>query len=175
MVCSLIFTINGVTLAQESIGIFDLRYTLNINPSDSEQTSTAWDHCHTVATLQGIVNRNAPNLYLLFVESQTVPDTNIDEYWLNKYRQPNQGLYGRKAVSSHMMPPCSLSAGSPKAINPSPDLSGLIKIAVFSGCLAHTPIRTRHDRRHIQLPSVKRPHSPCRDARLHFSRSRSSG
>ncbi|UCG15946.1 MAG: hypothetical protein JSV19_11695 [Phycisphaerales bacterium] len=89
---------NGAALAEEPIGLFDLRYTLKIDLRAPAQVRTAWDHCHAAATLQGIVNRNAPNLYLLFVDSQVLPGRNVDEYWMDKFRRPGGWLGKRKHV-----------------------------------------------------------------------------
>jgi hypothetical protein len=80
---------------QAPIGLFDLGYTLEIdikNPADVHQI---WDHAHTVATLQGIVNRDLPRLYVFFVENQEV---NIDRYWWEKYRQPGKWLSDRDTI-----------------------------------------------------------------------------
>src|SRR5690606_27449964 len=66
-----------------SIGLFDLNYTLAGDWSTQGQVKRAWDHAHTVATLQGLVNRKAPRLYTFFVENG---NDNIDRYWWNKYR-----------------------------------------------------------------------------------------
>ena len=41
--------------AADPIGFFDLRYARQIDASKPEQVRMAWDHCHAVATLQGVV------------------------------------------------------------------------------------------------------------------------
>ena len=41
------------------------------------------------ATLQGIVNRDAPRLYVRFVEAG---GRNVDDYWLDKLSEPGQWL-----------------------------------------------------------------------------------
>ncbi len=78
------------------IGWFDLRYTANIDVRKPEQVRMAWDHCHTLATLQGIVNRNGPRLYLQFVQ---LGSRDIDQYWFDKYRQAGRWLAGRPVVT----------------------------------------------------------------------------
>lgn len=80
------------------VGLFDLGFTLEIdtkNPSDVRQ---AWDHAHAVATLQGIVNRHSPKLYVFFVENEGI---NIDRYWWNKYRQKGKWLSDRDTIVYH--------------------------------------------------------------------------
>ena len=76
------------------IYLYDLRYTLNIDTNDSQQVEMAWDHCHAVAALQGLVNRQNPLLYLRFTNSQHA-DKNIDDYWLDKLSQPGHWLHNR--------------------------------------------------------------------------------
>lgn len=78
-----------------SLVVYDLRYALKMDASRSDEAVQAWDHCHTISSLQGIVNRNQPSLYVLFVDSQILPGENVDEYWLDKYRQQGQWLSGR--------------------------------------------------------------------------------
>lgn len=86
------------TFANPSIVLYDLRYTLKINTSDSKQVDMSWDHCHAVSTLQGIVNRDAPRLYLKYVDSQILQHKNVDQYWLGKYQKQGQWLHGRAFV-----------------------------------------------------------------------------
>ncbi|MBN2511675.1 MAG: hypothetical protein JXB18_01940 [Sedimentisphaerales bacterium] len=75
--------------------IYDLRYALKVDASRPGEAANAWDHCHAISSLQGIVNRNQPSLYVMFVDSQIIPGENVDEYWLDKYRQQGQWLSGR--------------------------------------------------------------------------------
>jgi len=77
------------------IRIYDLRYTLKIDPGKPEQVRMAWDHCHAVSALQGLVNRREPLLYVTFVDSQH-RKTNVDDYWLEKLSGPGQWLQGRE-------------------------------------------------------------------------------
>jgi len=55
----------------EKIGIFDLSYTLQTDLSTKAGLNTAWDDVHTVATLQGIVKRNDPKLYVFLAEKRS--------------------------------------------------------------------------------------------------------
>lgn len=80
---------------KDPIGLFNLGYTLERNIQGPEDVHLAWDHVHTVATLQGIVNRDSPKLYVFFVENQSI---NIDRYWWEKYRQPGKWLSGRDTM-----------------------------------------------------------------------------
>lgn len=82
-------------MAKNIITLLDLRYTLSGDFSHPEEIDIAWDHLHSIATLQGIVNRDAPRLYIQFVEESGIC---IDEYWWNKYRQPHEWLHGKDTL-----------------------------------------------------------------------------
>ncbi|HON91657.1 MAG TPA: GxGYxYP family putative glycoside hydrolase [Sedimentisphaerales bacterium] len=77
-----------------AIKLFDLGYTLKIDANNRQHVRMAWDHCHTVAVLQGLVNREGPTLYLRFTESQHRKQ-NVDDFWLEKLSKPGQWLHGR--------------------------------------------------------------------------------
>jgi hypothetical protein len=68
---------------------FDLQYLNSLSLDDQEDVSMIWDHIHTVATLQGIVNRQKPRLYLYYIENEGI---NIDRYWWSKYRTGGKWL-----------------------------------------------------------------------------------
>jgi hypothetical protein len=77
------------------IGMFDLKYTLDYNLNDSTQVISLWDDIHAVSTLQGIVNRDAPRLYINYIKESGI---NIDSYWWSKYRREGKWLYGIDTV-----------------------------------------------------------------------------
>ncbi|MHC4641569.1 MAG: GxGYxYP domain-containing protein [Planctomycetota bacterium] len=77
------------------IRIYDLRYTLKIDTGNPEQVRMVWDHCHLVAALQGLVNRDEPSLYIRFVDSQQ-RRRNVDDYWFEQLAKPGQWLHGRE-------------------------------------------------------------------------------
>ncbi|MEJ7559691.1 MAG: GxGYxYP domain-containing protein [Pedobacter sp.] len=85
----------AIAQRKSPIGIFDLKYTLVSDLKDPQQLKTAWEDVHLIATLQGIVNRNSPQLYIKFVENGAV---NIDQYWWNRYRKQGKWLQGRDTV-----------------------------------------------------------------------------
>jgi len=82
-----------------AIKLFDLGYTLKIDANNRQHVRMAWDHCHTVAVLQGLVNREGPTLYLRFTESQHRKQ-NVDDFWLEKLSKPGQWLHGRPVERS---------------------------------------------------------------------------
>lgn len=72
--------------------LLDMRYLLPADLNDPQQVNRVWDHLHTIATLQGVVNRERPCLYIKYIEES---GNSIDEYWWNKYRRPGEWLAGR--------------------------------------------------------------------------------
>jgi hypothetical protein len=88
----LFVVLNAEAFAIDKIYLYDLRDTLKVNLDDPNRVNDMWDTCHAVATLQGLVNRNEPKLYLIYVDSQHKPE-NVDLYWLDKCSQKGQWLY----------------------------------------------------------------------------------
>lgn len=80
---------------QPPVGLFDLGYTLKADLNNPADLKMAWDDVHAVATLQGIVNREFPRLYIFFVVNKGI---NIDRYWWDKYRAKGEWLNGRDTV-----------------------------------------------------------------------------
>lgn len=93
----LLFFVNCfyVKAKNQSIIVYDLKYLNQLDINHSYNIRTIWDHVHTLATLQGIVNRKKPRLYLFYVENAGI---NIDRYWWNKYRQPGKWLHNRDTI-----------------------------------------------------------------------------
>jgi hypothetical protein len=80
---------------ESPVSLFDLGYTLKFDPQNPADVRQAWDHAHAVASLQGIVNRDSPKLYVFFVENEGI---NIDRYWWEKYRKPGKWLSERDTI-----------------------------------------------------------------------------
>jgi hypothetical protein len=77
------------------VGMLDLGFTLQLQHGDQQAINNAWDDTHTIASLQGIVNRDIPQLYILLVKNG---NADIDRYWWNKYRAPGKWLSKRDTV-----------------------------------------------------------------------------
>lgn len=75
----------------------DLSNLNDVDVSDKENACQLWDKMHVISTLQGVVNRESPQLYLFYVENQNV---NIDRYWWNKYRQDGEWISKANVVVS---------------------------------------------------------------------------
>ncbi len=71
--------------------LYDLTPTLAPDRAGPAAAARAWDECHAVATLQGIVNRDAPRLYVRLVEHA---GRNIDDWWLARLSRPGGWLAG---------------------------------------------------------------------------------
>ncbi|HCE47870.1 MAG TPA: hypothetical protein DEQ84_04310, partial [Prevotellaceae bacterium] len=74
----------------------DMRPILNADYTDSITVLDIWDKLHTIATLQGIVNRSSPQLYINYVVNG---DIAVDSYWWNKYRSKGMWLHSRDTMS----------------------------------------------------------------------------
>lgn len=85
----------SVTQESRPIGMFDLKYTLDYNLNDSLQTLAAWDDVHAVSSLQGVVNKDNPNIFINYI---VTGDDEIDTYWWGKYRGEGQWLNGRDTL-----------------------------------------------------------------------------
>lgn len=81
--------------AKDPVTILDLTYLLRYDYAKPDTVKKVWDILHAAATLQGIVNRDAPRLYIKYVVSGGV---NIDDYWWNIYRRPGKWLAQRDTL-----------------------------------------------------------------------------
>lgn len=79
--------------APRAIDVYDLTDALKFDAGNAEQAARVWDYVHAVSTLQGVVNRDEPRLYVRFVENA---GKNIDDYWLDRMSEPGQWLAGSK-------------------------------------------------------------------------------
>jgi len=74
----------------------DLTRLESINRNDTSEVTKTWDLMHAAATLQGIVNRESPKIY---VKSVGVSGTNVDDYWLKMNMEPGKWLEGKQYVT----------------------------------------------------------------------------
>ena len=84
---------SSAEFVQDTVVTLDLGYLDTLDVSDPREACLLWDHLHALATLQGIVNRECPRLYLFYIKNEGI---NIDRYWWDKYRQ--QGRWLSKAT-----------------------------------------------------------------------------
>jgi hypothetical protein len=67
----------------ERIRVFDARNLRKPEPEDPNHTAEIWDTMHTLAALQGLVNREAPRLYVIYCAGFGVE---TDQFWLDWLR-----------------------------------------------------------------------------------------
>jgi len=73
--------------------IYDATPYLETNLKDPEEVKKAWDEGHFLFSLQGILNREQPRLFVRYINQSVRGETiNLDDYWLEKLRQPGEML-----------------------------------------------------------------------------------
>ncbi len=84
------FRIQPVPQAAGDIITYDLSYSRKLPAPE------AFGHAHLVSVLQGIVNRDQPQLFVNFVRAKRLPD-GVDNYWLNRLQEP-EGWLAKKSL-----------------------------------------------------------------------------
>ncbi len=69
--------------------LYDLTHTVTQPRDDARRLRRIWDETHLVTSIQGIVNRRNPRLYLKFVGGT---DGRIDTFWLERMRKKGEWL-----------------------------------------------------------------------------------
>ena len=67
----------------KAVQIFDARYLRNLNLADTNQVAQLWDTMHVLTAVQGLANREAPRLYVLFCAGFGVE---TDQFWLDWFK-----------------------------------------------------------------------------------------
>ncbi|MGH3658756.1 MAG: GxGYxYP domain-containing protein, partial [Micromonosporaceae bacterium] len=73
-------------VSNEPLMVYDLAHVYDLDLADPAQARRAYDELHFVATLQGIVNRSRPRLYVHFLTHNELGDIDVDAYWLDELR-----------------------------------------------------------------------------------------
>lgn len=77
------------------VSILDFRKWSSVDFVDDGITvEEYWDMMHVASTLQGVVNREKPRMYMLYVNN--LAGVNVDEYWWDMYSRPGEWLSGVK-------------------------------------------------------------------------------
>ena len=63
--------------------MFDARYLRKLDVQDPNRAAELWDTMHTLAAVQGLANREAPRLYVVFCAEFGVE---TDQFWLDWLR-----------------------------------------------------------------------------------------
>src|ERR1039458_7707851 len=67
----------------ERIRVFDARYLRKPDPKDPNHAAEIWDTMHTLAAIQGLANREAPRLYVIYCAEFGVE---TDQFWFDWLR-----------------------------------------------------------------------------------------
>lgn len=78
----------GAAPAEPAIVLYDLTPLRALDLADAAARRDLWDTCHLAAALQGLVNRDAPRLYVHWIDP-------ADRYWLMWLRAPGRWLANR--------------------------------------------------------------------------------
>lgn len=79
------------TGAEPPICVLDLTALNHLDLADPVQARRAWDTAHAAASIQGIVNRGGPSVFLRFLPHP-------DDFWFEHLRQEGEWLAGREVV-----------------------------------------------------------------------------
>lgn len=72
-----------------SLYTYDLTYTMGMNRDDAPERRRIWDHSHFVSSIQGVVNRYSPRLYVFSVGGESARN---DHFWLDELRKDGEWL-----------------------------------------------------------------------------------
>ena len=75
----------------EAIVYYDMTPLFALDLKDPAQRRRFWDETHLVVSLQGLVNRTAPRLFLRYVKQP-------DDFWWDQMTAPHEWLAGRKVI-----------------------------------------------------------------------------
>ena len=92
----ILFLIACLGCRGEQLVYLNLRHLNQVNYADSAAVLAMWDELHAASTLQGIVNRKRPRLYVDYVMNGR---TAIDQHWWNLYRRKGEWLAGRDTLT----------------------------------------------------------------------------
>ena len=79
-----------------TIAYIDFSDFWDYSATNSNQMVQMWDQLHTTATLQGVVNRHSPKIYINYVKNEMME---ADRFWWNYYRQEGRWLADRDTIT----------------------------------------------------------------------------
>lgn len=83
----------GLARPEAPLHFYDMTHLNSHQLADPAQARAAWDEAHLVAALQGIVNRDAPRLFVRFMPQP-------DDFWWEHLRKKDEWLHGREIVTA---------------------------------------------------------------------------
>ncbi len=94
MAAALLLVFSGRAALPEKIYLFDARTYLK-NANQPENSERVWEHLHALAALQGIVNRQSPQLYIYYCSTWGIE---TDQFWLDWYQKEDGWLKTAEVV-----------------------------------------------------------------------------
>jgi hypothetical protein len=79
----------------QRISVFDARYLRKLDLRAPDQAAEVWDTMHALAAIQGLANREAPRLYVLYCSEFGVE---TDQFWLDWLRGEDGWLKNSECV-----------------------------------------------------------------------------
>ncbi|MBR6673085.1 MAG: hypothetical protein IKL17_08875, partial [Alistipes sp.] len=92
LVLALVFVLPSCDKGDNPVAYVDFTHLRKYNSKDKEHLPHMWDMLHTTATLQGIVNRESPQIYIEYVVADKLE---VDRFWWNYYREEGRWLSER--------------------------------------------------------------------------------
>src|ERR1035441_2496546 len=80
----------------KTVRVFDARYLRTLHMRDPRKAAEVWDTMHALAAVQGLANREAPQLYLIYCAGFGVE---TDQFWLDWLRGENEWLKDSQMVN----------------------------------------------------------------------------
>jgi hypothetical protein len=83
------------------IHTLDLRSLADDSPATTAERGALYDTLVAATSIQGLANRDAPNVYLLFTNTGTPYDVDVDQMWLDRIRTDpaiGRGVLGARAI-----------------------------------------------------------------------------
>jgi hypothetical protein len=86
----------GAAAAPDKVAVFDARFLRQRDLHDPSQAAEVWDTMHTLAAVQGLANREAPRLYVIYCNGFGVE---TDQFWLDWLRGEDGWLKDSRVVT----------------------------------------------------------------------------
>ncbi len=95
---ALLVSANGVEVSAGSpLVLYDARSLWELDVREAKEAERLWDTWHVLAALQGLANRETPQLYVLYCRHF---GKETDQFWWEWYRSPGHWLVGAEATRS---------------------------------------------------------------------------
>jgi len=143
--------------APERVYLFDARY-LKDGWNIPEKAAVIWDNMHALCALQGIVNREKPQLYIIYCEDFGIQ---TDEFWMNWYRTEDGWLKNSEIISLQTVEDVFdiFASETSGLVVYDPNVNATACVAsTASGCLNLIPVRYNKNSDSIHQKLLNRYH-----------------